>query len=156
MTSSILKCFFLLLIIFSHQCFARECKSLQELDWLLGEWIHKKTEKVTVESWAAASNDTYEGYAATKTLEGTTTRYEALRLVLMADEIFYIAKVKENAFPIPFKATSCEENSVLFDNQTHDFPKTLEYIRNKEDQIQVNVGGKDGFIIIYVKNNGHK
>lgn len=151
MTSSKLKYFFLILIIISNQGFAGECKNLQELSWLLGDWAYKKGKKVSVESWVVASNNTYEGYAVTKTLEGTTTSYEALRLVLMADQIFYIAKVNENAFPIPFKAVLCKDNSVLFENQTYDFPKTLEYIKNNDDQIQVNVGGEAGFKIVYAK-----
>lgn len=152
MSSLKLKYFFLVLVIFPYQGLAGECKSLHELNWLLGEWIYKKSETVLVESWVATSKGTYEGYSVKKTLAGTVTSYEALRLVLMADEIFYIAKVKENAFPIPFKAISCKENSVLFENQTHDFPKTLEYIQNSENKLQVNVGGKTGFKINYDKN----
>ena len=71
----------------------------------------------------------------------------------MDDEVFYMAKVKHNDFPVPFKLTASSANHAVFENSNHDFPKRLEYRLDEEAKLVVTVsdGAKQSFVIRFSK-----
>lgn len=132
-----------------------ESKSLNALNWMLGEWTSEGDTKTTTEIWEKTSSETFEGkgFVYDKTLNKIISK-ETLRLVVMSNEIFYIAKVSHNEYPIAFKLTSFKKDTALFENTTHDFPKIIEYRLVDKNKITVSVGDDEKkFKIIFLRNN---
>lgn len=143
------------LIIFSPLASAStNCSSLANIDWILGSWSSKSTKRTYQESWSKISNDTYEGHSQVTLVNGKNVGYESLRLVVMAGEVFYLAKVTENELPIAFKLVSCTRGSLHFQNLKHDFPQSIKYFRNSENSFSVSVEGKEnkGFRLNFLRN----
>ena len=122
---------------------------LTSLYWLLGDWISTEANTVTTESWVQVSPTTFEGTGETVTHpDGKIVHSESLRILAMAGEIFYLAKVSHNKYPTSFKLVEGSETRAIFQNQDHDFPQQLEYIILPDNQLHVNVsGGDQGFSI---------
>jgi len=107
---------------------ASTCDRLEAATWLLGEWTAQDGDKVVLESWRLVSPDTFEGLGETRAgADRMIVAAEALRLVRMADGVFYVAKVAHNPYPVSFRLTDCPPARLVFENPTHDFPRRLEY-----------------------------
>lgn len=136
---------------------AAPCTSLSSAHWMLGEWIAEDGDKVFVETWKQLSSETFEGSGVTtskasaKPIDG-----ESLRLVQMADRVFYVSKVAHNRLPIAFELTECSAQRLVFENAGHDFPKQLEYETRGADDMTVRVSdGKDkGFTLAFRRRSG--
>jgi hypothetical protein len=147
---NIAKILVLLISIFSSAfSFEKEYKSLSSLECILGEWISDGDTKSTKEIWIKTSPNTFEGTGTVfDQTTKTTTIVETLRLVMMSDEIFYIAKVSHNEYPIAFKLTSYENSTAVFENRTHDFPKKIVYKLTNKNKMTVTVGdGEKSFTV---------
>jgi hypothetical protein len=122
-------------------CAKEGTTELGTFEWILGEWISDDGKNITKEFWYKVSPNTYEGEGLTLSKSTKDTiNCETLRIVAMSSEIFYLAKVSHNEFPVPFKMTSHTVSSFVFENKTHDFPKRIEYKRVNKNQINVTVG----------------
>ena len=123
---------------------AETCTSLERADWVLADWVSAEG---PTESWHRAGARTFEG-------AGTSgPGSEALRLVEMSGQVFYIAKVAHNELPVAFKLVECSDALLVFVNPAHDFPRRLEYRRTAADAMTVAVsdGGDRGFEIHFRK-----
>lgn len=111
---------------------------LVELMPLLGTWKMEVGDVTTIETWKKLSNDTYEGSAVQITPKtGDTIARESLILAEMGNEVFYIAKVFANKFPIPFKYVGLKNATYTFENDSHDFPKSIAYKFDNKDKITI-------------------
>ena len=107
---------------------ADECSSLESISWLTGQWTSVTAKTATSESWQPLNESNWEGSGVARDrTSGELRSVESLRLVVMSGEVFYIAKVDHNKFPVAFKLTECSENKAVFENHTHDFPKKIDY-----------------------------
>ena len=107
---------------------AEECRSLEALEWFLGEWETSPSRVVIRENWRRVSDATFEGESIAKSVSNDeVVNYETLRLVSMSDSVFYIAKVAENELAVPFRLTRCSEGVAVFENPDHDSPQRLIY-----------------------------
>lgn len=111
---------------------AADCHALKQLTWLLGTWRLGTETRQVYERWAAVSTETWEGYGETRALgadgaPGELLESEALRLVEMAGEVYYLAKVAPNPLPVAFRLTQCGESFAVFENRAHDFPRVIAY-----------------------------
>ncbi|WP_194868658.1 DUF6265 family protein [Pseudoalteromonas sp. PPB1] len=154
-----LKVMSLVLFCFSFQSSALEkaCNTLHSLNWLIGNWHSENSKLKLNESWTRISEKTFEGYGQTYSIvKNKVVSAETLRLVEMSGEVFYLAKVTNNTLPTAFKLTSCSENSAIFENSHHDFPKKIRYQLNNDKHITVYVSGEDdkGFSIEFTGKNG--
>lgn len=149
----------LLLVIlatFTSLANAESCVSLGSLDWLLGHWISDDGKNITLETWQQVSPSTFEGKGETRSKSSDElTSSETLRLVEMANEVFFVAKVAHNEHPVAFKLIQCSNTNSVFENQEHDFPKKLEYSLENENELSVIVSdGQDkGFKINFIKRD---
>lgn len=121
--STVLICLWL-----TNSASAEECRSLDVVEWVLGEWTTSPNRVVTHEYWHRVSDETFEGESTTKRVtDGEVLNYETLRLVAMSDGVFYIAKVAHNDLPVPFRIAQCSEGIAVFENPAHDAPQRLIY-----------------------------
>jgi hypothetical protein len=115
-------------LLFQPVANANSCTTLESLTWLVGNWNFKNSELNINESWERVSDKTFEGSGQTYSFKkNKIVSSETLRLVEMSGKIFYVAKVKSNDSPIAFKLTHCNENTAIFENSQHDFPKKIKY-----------------------------
>ena len=127
-----------------------ECNSLDQINWIAGNWQSATERSITSETWNKISEDTWEGSGAVHdNATGELRSAESLRMVAMSGEVFYIAKVGHNPVPIAFKLVECGPTSATFSNPGHDFPKQLDYFLNESGALRVRVsdGGDRGFEI---------
>ncbi|WP_143731756.1 DUF6265 family protein [Microbulbifer sp. GL-2] len=133
----------LIIVAFHSQVFASGSCSLSDLGWLEGNWYFETDKLKVIEHWERISPKTLEGNGLTKsTRSGDIISSETLRLVEMSGEIFYVAKVKSNDFPVPFKLVQCSSRHAGFENVNHDFPKKLIYQLVDANHIDVFVSGE--------------
>lgn len=133
---------------------AGECRSLGSLEWLLGEWIADGAKSTFRESWTARGLQTWEGRGVETSKEDPAkTSGEVLRLVEMADGVFYLSKVTHNELPVAFRLSECADGRFVFVNAAHDFPKRLDYVREGADRLKVRVsdGADKGFTLDFAR-----
>lgn len=142
----------LCLIFVSQSVKASHCQKMDEIQWILGNWKMNKKNQTIVENWQQISPSTFEGYGKVINKSTASETFESLRIVEMQQQLFYLAKVKENLLPVPFKAVKCEDGLMVFENNDHDFPNTLTY-RLIEDKLHVDVRDKQqqGFSLIFTQ-----
>ncbi len=129
-----------LLFTTSTTMHAEEKGGMAELRWMLGNWISAGEKSTTRESWKEVGANAFQGTGnVTSKKDDNVLQSEALLLVEMSGEVFYLAKVKENQYPVPFKLTASSANHAVFENPTHDFPKKLEYRLTGKSKLSVTV-----------------
>jgi hypothetical protein len=129
---------------------AAGCASLGELRWLLGDWTADGAQTSFHESWLERGPHSFEGSGIERTKSDDAIKgSETLRLLEMAGEVFYVSKVSHNILPVAFRLTGCEQDRFVFENQSHDFPRVLEYRREGDDRLVVRVsdGSEKGFTL---------
>jgi len=136
MTKLVTNALLLIYLLISTNVNANTCSSLTQLNWLIGKWQTEKSASFVNEIWQKVSDDTFEGQGK------TNSSSESLRLVKMADEVFYLAKVSHNPLPIAFKLSHCKNKQFVFENMRHDFPNKIEYRQINSNALQVIVSGK--------------
>jgi hypothetical protein len=104
-----------------------EAASLEGLAWLLGRWEREARSGTAVEEWRRLGERVFAGEGAMTSAAGERRVFEELLLVEMGGDVFYVAKVSENAYPVPFRLTALEGRRAVFENPEHDFPKTITY-----------------------------
>ena len=149
-------CYSVVLSLLSLPAYAQTCASMEPMEWILGEWQAQQGENVVFEEWTQVSAGTFEGKGGRITGGSNEEEIsEALRLVLMMGDVFYIAKPVQNPLPTAFKLKECSKDSAVFENMLHDFPKRLVYMPRGIDSLVVHVsdGAENGFSIRFGKKN---
>ena len=146
----------IVLIYVSPYTFSQSCNSIRSIQWLLGYWVADDGKTITVESWKKVSPLTFEGFGESRSKSsGERQSRESLRLIEMANELFYVAKPEQNNLPVAFKLTRCSNKSAVFENPAHDFPKKLEYQLSIENKMTVTVSDEKGksFNITFIRRD---
>jgi ketosteroid isomerase-like protein len=133
---------------------AGECRTLGSLEWLLGEWVADGARSTFRESWAARGPKTWEGTGVeVSKADPAQASGETLRLVEMADGVFYLSKVTHNELPVAFRLSECAGGRFVFVNPAHDFPRQLDYVRDGENGLRVRVsdGADKGFTLDFAR-----
>ncbi len=113
---------------------------LQSFTWLLGDWSRTSNNRTYGETWSQVSATAFEGHGfMVRAAIGDTLVTEHLLLVAMGDDIFYIPKVSENIYPVPFRLVSAESDKWSFENPQHDYPQRIEYERTSENELKVSI-----------------
>ena len=113
---------------------------LENFEWLIGQWEQKTKNSITVEAWNKRSNSTFEGTSNTQSLKSNSKTFsESLRILNMDSCKYYLAKVLENEFPIPFKISTESDTSFVAENRFHDFPQRIGYFKKSEDSLLVKI-----------------
>jgi predicted enzyme related to lactoylglutathione lyase len=134
--------FFLLCSIAVFQAAVAQ-SSLQNLGWITGEWRSESAKTVTIERWQWVHPGLLSGQAVYMKKDTVDTLFtESLMIVEMGTDMFYIAKVPENPFPVSFKLKAVSDSSVVFENPLHNFPQKVLYQR-KSGQLTAVVSNTD-------------
>ncbi len=124
----------------------------QDYHFLLGTW--KVKDKAQFEYWAQSSPGELIGKSYV-VKDGEQRVSETLSISKEADSVIYRATVPtQNAgASIPFTLNTEEEKVLSFENDAHDFPKKIRYTFIADDQVLVEVWGKneEGFSYLMIK-----
>lgn len=130
------------------------CGSLDDVAWMEGRWVDEQPGRHTIEEWSRVSDLTMEGIGyLMRPSTGEVRVSETLRLVEMSEEVFFVAYIKSNRMPVPFRLAECGSDFAVFENMAHDFPRRLAYTLNGADSLHVDVsdGEGNGFELSFVK-----
>lgn len=142
------KVFFFLLIISSISC---SKVNLSGFSFLEGTWKINNEEKF--EYWEKENSDLFIGFVY-KWIEGKRVKVESLSIRKISGEVIYEATVpnQNNGKPIRFELVSNKNDSFVFQNLKHDFPKRIIYEVLSKDSINVTlIGENEEFNFKYVK-----
>ena len=135
---------FLTMLIISTAVFSQSYSNLDNLSWLSGTWKFEMGKSAAIEEWQEITASTFEGAGySVKGETGDTTLVESLRLVNMHGDIFYMPYVKHNPAPVAFKLVYATQDSFVFENQQHDFPKKIIYIKKDNTRFEAYVEGHE-------------
>ena len=95
------------------------------------------------EEWNQASPTTIEGRAFRYGFNDEIEVLEDLMITFMGNEVYYMPKVAENEYPIPFKLVSKDDGHLVFENPKHDFPQRIEYQRQDGGKLKVTISDMD-------------
>lgn len=132
-----------ILISITANSFAQQSSVLDNLSWLIGCWSTHDSYYITREHWMPPDGGMMVGISHTVS-KGETLGYEYLRIEERAGKLVYIANPSGQA-ETEFMQTELNENSVIFENLSHDFPQRIIYKLLPDGSIYARVEGeKDG------------
>ena len=100
--------------------------NLKKFERLNGQWEGIQGSGIYHEEWNLKSENELTGKAY-MIRSGEILNTEILKIHENPDGIFYTAEVSHNVTPVSFKLTFQDENSFVFENPEHDFPKKITY-----------------------------
>jgi hypothetical protein len=125
---------------------------LQDVSFLIGTW--KVENKESYESWEMAKNNNMNGFSY-KIKGGEKVVSENLNIKVVNNQIVYEAAVlnQNDGKTIPFRLNMDNKVWFSFENETHDFPKKIQYKILSKDTLQVQVLGdnEEGFSYKLIK-----
>lgn len=118
---------------------------LQPFEWLIGTWRNQNPDGTYYEIWQHSTAQRFTGKGFI--LNGTDTLFSE-RLVLEArgSEVYYSPTIdKQNqGQPVDFALVGRPSDSLVFENNAHDFPKRIVYSRIGNDSLLARIEGEDG------------
>lgn len=115
--------------------------ALQSVAWLAGSWACDYRGALIEEHWTAPSGGTLMGMSRT-VRDGKTREWEFLRIEKQVDAIVYLASPSGRSPATPFKLTSSANDTLVFENPEHDFPKKISYAKDGAN-VRVVVAGDE-------------
>ncbi len=118
------------------------CISMDEFEWLKGNWVNITDEFEFYESWAAADDFALSGESY-MLIDGDTAFYEVIRLEIKDDSVDYIVSVagQNNGLGTSFRLVSTEDNTFTFSNSEHDYPQSIIYRYVAPDSLYAYIEG---------------
>ena len=127
-------------------------KKTSELDFLVGTW--RSENKDQFEVWEKTNSYELKGYSY-RVKDKLKTITETLAIKKIGDQFVFEATVPDQneGNTIQFILNTETDSLYSFENDTHDFPKKIQYKKMGTNQLKVNVLGDDdsGFSYIQIK-----
>lgn len=130
--------------------------ALNDATFIQGDWSAQPDENIVTESWRAVSAASWEGAGETRRrADDAVIASESLRLLSMAGEVYYLAKVAHNPRPVAFKLAQCGPGWLEFRNPQHDFPRRISYRQVGAQRMDVTVddGVAGGFVLSFQRQS---
>lgn len=102
--------------------------SIKDVAWIAGCWELDRNGRHVMESWLPPGGGTMMGVSRTVS-GGRTTEWEFLIIREGNAGLEYVAKPSGQT-EATFTATRRSATEIVFENPTHDFPKTIQYKRD--------------------------
>lgn len=132
-------CFFALVFVGCKKVTHRNFTS--KLSWLEGHWIMTTDHAVLTEKWKKTKNG-FEAFGYM--LSGKDTVFsELLKIKAIDKNIYFGATVfnQNNNKEVDFLMISDSADSIVFENQYHDYPTRITYINKGENEILAKASG---------------
>jgi len=115
---------------------------LNPAQWIIGSWEQKTDKGILTESWQRQNDSVFVG-SCYFINESDTLHSETILLEQRADSITYSANVKgqNNDKAVPFRLTTANTNSLVFENPAHDYPQKIVYQKSKSNGLLVTISG---------------
>ena len=138
--------FFVILAVFAgflHSC-GEHKPSLNNYNWMLGNWEFPGEDTLTFESWERISDTLFEGYNF-KVHAQDTVMNEHLWLESRGGKIILSAKVfgHNEDRRIYFELALKNKKVARFENKEHDFPTVIEYNKTGHNYLEVVVKNEE-------------
>lgn len=116
---------------------------LEKANWLIGTWENKSSEGNATEIWQKENDSTLTG-ASYFILGKDTASTEYISLHQRGKEILYVPTIpnQNSGLPVEFKLTKSDNNSLVFENPSHDFPQKITYTKITNDSLVAEISGK--------------
>ncbi len=121
-------------------------RKLDDLSWLVGSWLERKTGVETEEHWIAPKGDVMLGMNRTVRESGRTS-FEFLRIARTPTGISYFASPggrPATEFKLIETAEKESQKKVIFENREHDFPQRIIYWRDDDGSLRARIEGTIG------------
>lgn len=118
-------------------------EKIEQLHWLLGDWIHKTPEETSKETWRKANDSTYLGHSFSL-IEKDTVFAERVTLQQTDSTLSFkvVAYKQNNNIPVTFLLNSTTDGVFSFENTLHDFPKRIFYSEPIKDSLHAWIDGE--------------
>ena len=135
---------FLILVIGLLQACVEHKPSLNNYNWMLGNWEFPVEDTLTFETWDRVSDTLFEGYNF-KVHAQDTIMNEHLWLESRNGKIILSAKVfgHNEDRRIFFELGMKNKKVARFENHNHDFPTVIEYHKTGHDYLEVKLKNED-------------
>lgn len=112
--------------------------NLEKFELLIGQWEGIQGSGIYHEEWNKSDKNELKGKAY-MIKKGEILNTEILKIHEDSIGIFYTADVSHNTAPVSFKLTFQNENSFVFENPEHDFPKKITYEFENNNKLKATV-----------------
>lgn len=116
--------------------------AIEQANWFLGSWQNMSNDGLFSEIWKYTNDSLYEGESYILQ-NNDTVFYESIDLEKHKNEWYYTVSVKgqNKEEAVSFKLTSVSPNQLVFENNKHDFPTKITYLKISEDSIVASISG---------------
>lgn len=119
-----------------------------DFNWLCTNWVnHSDTSALFFENWTKINHNKYKGVSYV-IASNDTVFFESIQLLNSDSGTFYQVAVKNQneGKAVSFKLISAQNQTFIFENNNHDFPKKIGYQLISNDTLKAwiegSVGGK--------------
>ena len=117
-----------------------EDNGLADFKWIIGHWNYKELNPPAIEQWSMEGGDMLVGKGSV-IVDGDTILVEDMRISKTEEGLKLSLKTMPDG-EIVLNIISCDEDSIVFENEDIDFPKKMIYKKIGEHQRETMVSGK--------------
>jgi len=131
--------FFCVVILFLFSCNTNN--NTVSFQWLEGKWEGKINDSMLIfEEWNT-SNDKILSGTGGMCVKNDTVFAEKIFILKKDNNYYYRAEVKENEQPVDFAYMQTTNDSIVFENTTHDFPQRIVYYYKTAGKLYAHIDG---------------
>lgn len=121
-----------------------EPSKLDKIEWVLGFWEMVSPEGKVTESWIRTNDSVYSGIGKYTDTAGQTLTTEEISIVLRDGKLLYIPLVsgQNDGQPVIFSEVTFSDTMVTFENNNHDFPQRIVYVKQGEGKMLAYIEGE--------------
>ncbi|MFI5451531.1 DUF6265 family protein [Pedobacter sp. UC225_61] len=134
---------FLIGIAFHLPANAQKYSTLKQFYFMLGNWEMKTAKGKITESWTQ-NKESLSGKSYRHALNGDSSLMETLLIKKIDSDFYYCSNVsgQNNGETVSFKLISNENNILVFENATHDFPQRIVYQNMSKNELLAWIEGE--------------
>jgi hypothetical protein len=117
--------------------------TLSQVAWISGVWARESGVNRLEERWTPAVGGSMIGVSRT-IRDGLQTAFEFLCIVERDGSLVYQAMPNGRSPATDFTLTKIGEDTAVFENPNHDFPKMIRYTRTPDGSLEAVVSGEPG------------
>lgn len=136
-----MKIYYTLLLLLFASC-AGKSESIDEIEWINGDWHAKVQGNEVFESWERENDSSWIGKSKF-VKEGKTLFTELMSIRSRKNKLVFISAVSDqnDAEKITFTEANYEKNKIVFQNKTHDFPQKITYQKKNDQEMLAYISG---------------